>query len=110
MVIDLHAKNQVSIYKRLEKKSGKLFDLNDQTVFWTFFQGPQFCKKSMERKKIQTRSVSLVDLHAKNQVNICKRLEKNCLIAQIYLVQSPSFRQKLMERYETQTRSVSHGD
>ena len=26
MVIDLHAKNQVNICKRLEKKSGKLFD------------------------------------------------------------------------------------
>ena len=26
IVIDLHAKNQVTIYKRLEKKSGKLFD------------------------------------------------------------------------------------
>ena len=26
MVTDLHAKNQVNIYKRLEKKSKKLFD------------------------------------------------------------------------------------
>ena len=26
MVTDLHAKNQVNIYKRLEKKSGKPFD------------------------------------------------------------------------------------
>ena len=26
MVIDLHAKNQVNIYKGLEKKSGKPFD------------------------------------------------------------------------------------
>ena len=26
MVTDLHAKNQVNMYKRLEKKSGKLFD------------------------------------------------------------------------------------
>ena len=26
MVIDFHAKNQVNICKRLEKKSGKLFD------------------------------------------------------------------------------------
>ena len=26
MVTDLHAKNQVNICKRLEKKSGKLFD------------------------------------------------------------------------------------
>ena len=26
MVIDLHAQNQVNICKRLEKKSGKLFD------------------------------------------------------------------------------------
>ena len=26
IMIDLHAKNQVNIYKRLEKKSGKLFD------------------------------------------------------------------------------------
>ena len=26
MLIDLHAKNQVNIYKRLEKKSGKLCD------------------------------------------------------------------------------------
>ena len=26
MVTDLHAKNEVNIFKRLEKKSGKLFD------------------------------------------------------------------------------------
>ena len=26
LVIDLHAKNQLNIFKRLEKKSGKLFD------------------------------------------------------------------------------------
>ena len=26
MVTDLHAKNQVNIYKHFEKKSGKLFD------------------------------------------------------------------------------------
>ena len=26
MLTDLHAKNQIDIYKRLEKKSGKLFN------------------------------------------------------------------------------------
>ena len=33
----------------------------------------------------------VIDLHAKNQVNICKCLEKsqdNCLIAEIYQVES----------------------
>ena len=42
MVTDLHAKNQVNIYKRLEKKSGKPIDR----------------KKSIERNETQTRSVS----------------------------------------------------
>ena len=47
-----------------------------------------------------------IDLHTKNQINICKRLEKssdNCLIAEIYQVQSPEFCHKPMEGNETQT-------
>ena len=56
----------------------------------------------------------VIDLHAKNLVNICKGLEKksteNCLIAEIHQVQGQLFRQKSMYRNETRTWSVSHGD
>ena len=34
MVTDLHAKNQVNIYKRLEKKSGKLILRTDRQTDW----------------------------------------------------------------------------
>ena len=53
MLIDLHAKNQVNIYKRLEKKSGKLCD------HWNLL-----------------RPKPVIFKHAKNQVNICKYLGK----------------------------------
>ena len=54
----------------------------------------------------------MIDLHAKNQLNICKCLGKKCgklWIAEFYLVQGPYFRQKSRERNQTQTSSVSHG-
>ena len=53
MVTDLHAKNQVNIYKCLEKKSGKLFDR------WNLLsQKPIISPKIDGVYETQTRSVS----------------------------------------------------
>ena len=56
----------------------------------------------------------VIDLHAQNQVNICKDLGKNpenCLTAEIYQVSRPVISQKKsVERNKTHTRSVKHGD
>ena len=49
MVTDLHAKNQVNIYKCLEKKSGKLFDRRN-----LLSPNPIIRQKSMVHNETQT--------------------------------------------------------
>ena len=55
----------------------------------------------------------VTDLHAKNTVNIYKRLGKKVLktFRSLKFTKSKArFQQKSIKRNETQTRSVSHGD
>ena len=55
----------------------------------------------------------VIDLHAKNQHNICKGTKKsleNYSIGEIHKVKGTEFREKSMRCNETPTRSVSHDD
>ena len=55
----------------------------------------------------------VIDLHAKNQHNICKGIEKsleNCSIGEIYQVKGTQCCEKSMRHNETPTRSVIHDD
>ena len=73
MVTDLHAKKSGQYLKAFrKKKSGKLVIAEIDQV-----QSPKFRQKSVERNETQIHlQVILIDLHAKNQVNIYKHLEK----------------------------------
>ena len=89
MVIDLHAKKSGQYLQVFRKKVRK-------TVWSLKFaksKARNFAKNWWSVTKLKLNlQVMVTDLHAKNQVNIYKRLEKkvsNCLIAEIYEVQSP---------------------
>ena len=84
MMIDLHAKNQLNIYKRLGKNCRKLFDC------WNLLsQRSVISPKSMERKETQTLSVSHGDWltcpkSGQYLQGFRKKSPENCLIAEIY--------------------------
>ena len=70
MVTDTHAKNQVNVYKHLEKKSGKLLK-------FTTSKARIFTKNRWSITKLKLNlQVMVTDLHAKIQVNIYKCFEK----------------------------------
>ena len=83
LVIDLHAKNQHNICKRIEKSPENFHLCNLLSL------RPVICEKSTKSKvhniaknqwsitKLKLDlSVMVIDLQAKNQLNICKHLEK----------------------------------
>ena len=59
------------------------------SVKFTKSKARNFAKNQWNVTKL---TLEVIDLHAKNQLNICKRLEKkseNCSIAEIYEVKGP---------------------
>ena len=73
MLIDLHAKNQVNNYKHLEKKFRKTV----WSLKFTKSKARNFAENRWSVTKLKLDpQVMVTDLHAKNQVNIYKRLEK----------------------------------
>ena len=72
MVTDLHAKIQVDIYKDLEKSWENCWSLK-----FTKSKARDFAKNQFSIMKLTLNlQVMVTGLHAKNQVNIYKRLEK----------------------------------
>ena len=70
MVVDLHTKSQVNIYKRLEK-------CPKNCLIAKMSKAHNFAKNRWSVMKLKPDlQVMVIDLHAKIQVNICKDLGK----------------------------------
>ena len=71
MVIDLHAKNQVNYLQAFRKKVRKAV----RSLKFTKSKARNFAKNQWSVTKLKLDLLNMeIDFHAKNQVNICKRL------------------------------------